>query len=158
MSFFKDFEKQKTECKQRIKETFAIVSDFYDQFVFEKSFIQNKITGVALINSRLYADGKILGSYVTPEEMAKYDALPKHMEGVGSMLRSTKGVELSILLYPLADGRIKGSSRSAKTFNCAAFATLHGGGGHERAAGFSFDGGDIEKLCEEVCLEASQYL
>ncbi len=125
---------------------------------FEKSFIQNKITGVALINSRLYADGKILGSYVTSEEMAKYDALPKHMEGVGSMLRSTKGVELSILLYPLADGRIKGSSRSAKTFNCAAFATLHGGGGHERAAGFSFDGGDIEKLCEEVCLEASQYL
>jgi phosphoesterase RecJ-like protein len=126
-----------------------------DRVFFEKSFEQNKITGVALLNSKLYADGRILGSYVTREEMEKYNALPKHMEGIGSMLRSTKGVELAVLLYPLADGRIKGSSRSAKTFDCAAFASRHGGGGHVRAAGFSFDGGDIEKLLDEVCVEAT---
>ena len=48
MSFFKDFEKQKTECKQRIKETFAIVSDFYDQFVFKKSFILTALLPLTL--------------------------------------------------------------------------------------------------------------
>ncbi|MCR5451199.1 MAG: bifunctional oligoribonuclease/PAP phosphatase NrnA [Lachnospiraceae bacterium] len=126
-----------------------------DTVFFAKSLTRGKITAVAWDHARLFADGKIIGSYVSREDMNKLDALPKHMEGISNDLRSTRGVELSIFVYPLPDGAFKGSARSVKTFDCAAFASKYNGGGHIRAAGFSLTGDDPESLVEMLCNEAA---
>lgn len=64
-----------------------------DKTFFMKTFNQNKVTGCALEKAKLYCDGKIVASYITMEEMKKYDVLPKHLDGIVSELRDTKDAE-----------------------------------------------------------------
>ena len=50
-----------------------------------------------------------------------------------AQLRSTKGVDVSILIYETEDGHQKVSMRSNGVVDVAAIGMKHGGGGHIRA-------------------------
>lgn len=69
-----------------------------------------------------------------------YHVLPRHLDGIVSQLRVTKGVEAAVLLYETEDGAYKASLRSNGQVDAAKLAVAFGGGGHERAAGFSMEG------------------
>lgn len=125
-----------------------------DRVFFQKTFLQQKMMGRALSNARLYEDVSCIATVLTPEDMAEFGALPKHLEGIASQLRATKGVEVSIFLYPLETGEYKVSARSAKVVDVSVIAVKYGGGGHVRAAGFTMSGDDpwamVELLTEDI--------
>lgn len=115
-------------------------SRIIDETFYAKTFEQNQVLGYALLNSRLYLDGKVIASCVTDEVMQRYHVLPKHLDGVVSQLRVTKGVEVAVFLYQTGDNSFKVSTRASGNVNLAEIAMKFGGGGHAKAAGFSMNG------------------
>jgi phosphoesterase RecJ-like protein len=111
-----------------------------DETFYTKTFAQNRILGQALLNARLFLDGKVIVSVITKKEMEEYGVLPKHLDGIVHQLRVTKDVTVAAFLYENEDGSFKGSLRVNGDFNVAEIAVGFGGGGHVKAAGFSVDG------------------
>ncbi len=128
-------------------------SKIVDDTFYTKTFQQNQIMGQALLNSRLLLDGLVIATTISQEEMARFQVLPKHLEGIVSQLRVTKGVEAAIFLYENEDHTWKLSMRSNGKADVAAIAVKYGGGGHVRAAGATMEGdpwGIISKICKEI--------
>ena len=115
-----------------------------------KTYNQNRIMGQALLDSRLYLDGRVIVSSVTEEQMKEFDVLPKHLEGIVSQLRVTKGVEVAVFFYENEDHTYKVSLRVNGDFDAAALAMHFGGGGHVKAAGCTMEGTREEIISEIV--------
>ena len=114
--------------------------DIVDKTFFEKTFEQNQILGTALLKARRYFDDRCIACVITAQDMAACNALPKHLEGIVSHLRSTKGVDVAVLIYENADGTYKVSMRTNGAVDVAAICVKHEGGGHVRAAGATMTG------------------
>lgn len=128
-----------------------------DETFFKKTYGQNKILGRALLNSRLYADGKVIASVITQKDMDEFGVMPRHLDGIVSQLRVTKGVEAAVFLYETGDGMLKASTRSNGLVDVARIAVKFGGGGHVRAAGFSM-AGDPDQIIGTVVAEIEKQL
>ena len=107
---------------------------------YEKSYNQNRIMGRALLNARLFLEGRMIGSVLTREEMKEFHIHAGQLDGIVSKLRETRGVDCAVLLYPLDNGENKLSLRSSGETDVARIAEQHGGGGHIRAAGCNMTG------------------
>lgn len=128
-------------------------SEIVDKTFFEKTYEQNRILGHALVKSELHLEGRCISTVITQQEMKDYQVLPKHLEGIVSQLRSTKGVETAIFVYENEDGSFKVSMRSAGIVDVAKIAVAYGGGGHARAAGITMQGEStaiIETLLKDI--------
>lgn len=128
-----------------------------EETFFAKTYNQNRILGHALLKSRLHLNGACISSCLTAAEMAEYDVLPKHLEGIVSQLRATKGVEAAVFLYETEEGTYKVSTRSAERVDVSVIAVRHGGGGHMRAAGFSMTG-NSDEIIETIVHEIGEQL
>jgi phosphoesterase RecJ-like protein len=128
-----------------------------DKTFFERTFEQNQILGTALLKAKLHFDGRCITSIITAKDMQDCHALPKHLEGIVSQLRSTRGVHAAILIYETEKGDQKVSMRSDGAVDVAAICVKHGGGGHVRAAGATMDG-DPEKLVELLLADVGEQL
>lgn len=117
---------------------------------FEKTFEQNRVLGHALDKSYLCLDGQCIVSWLTAEEMKEYQVLPKHMEGIVSQLRSTKGVRVAVFSYQNEDGSYKFSLRASDDTNLAQLAMEFGGGGHAKAAGLTMYGTPEENIPQVI--------
>ena len=71
--------------------------------------------------------------------------------------RSIAGVRLALLFRQIANGRVKVSFRSMGGVDVADLAHPFGGGGHQKAAGASFEG-SIADVQERVLAAAREYL
>ena len=80
-----------------------IVTDTF----YLKTFDQNRILGYALLNSRLYLDGKVILTYLTKEDLKEFHCTTKDLEGIVNQLRVTKGTEVAVFLYEVEDGSFK---------------------------------------------------
>lgn len=130
-----------------------------DETFYTKTFEQNKIMGQALLKAELYLGGKVIVSVITRDDMKKFHALPKHLDGIVNQLRVTKGVEVAVFLYENTDGTYKASTRSNCEVDLAEIAVAFGGGGHKKAAGFSIKGTPEEmtaKIVSEIEIRLSQ--
>ena len=114
--------------------------DIVDKTFYEKTFEQNRILGTALLKAQRYYDDRCIACIITAQDMADCHALPKHLEGIVAQLRSTKGVDVAVLIYENADGTFKVSMRTNGAVDVAAICVKHGGGGHVRAAGATMTG------------------
>ncbi len=115
-------------------------SGIADRTYVQKTYEQHQILAKAIEKSKLHLDGACISSIITQSEMEACHVLPKHLEGIVSQLRSTKGVEAAVFFYPKDEGGYKISFRSSSdAINVAAIAMHFGGGGHIRAAGASTD-------------------
>lgn len=128
-----------------------------DKTFFEKTFEQNQILACALLKAKRYFDDRCIASVITKEDMDTYHALPKHLEGIVAQMRSTKGVDVAILLYENADGSYKASMRTNGAVDVAAICGRHGGGGHVRAAGATLHG-EPEQLLEMLLGDVREQL
>lgn len=111
-----------------------------DETFYQKTFNQNRILGQALLNAKLYLDGKVNLSAITLSEMKMFEVEPKHLEGIVQQLRVTKGVSVAVFLYENEDGTFKVSTRANDDTDLAQLAVTFGGGGHKKAAGFTVEG------------------
>jgi phosphoesterase RecJ-like protein len=117
---------------------------------YAKTMIQNRMLGLALLSCKTYLDGKVIAAVVTAEDMAKYGAQSKHLEGIVQQLRDTTGVEVAIFLYELEDGDFKGSTRATGDVDLTAITGVYGGGGHKKAAGFSVATKEPWKIIDDI--------
>lgn len=132
-------------------------SKIVDDTFYKKTFSQTRIMGKALMDAKLYLEGRAIAAIVTLEDMKHFEALPKHLEGIVNQLRVTKDVEVAVFLYETEDGSYKFSTRSNGKVNVAEIAVAHGGGGHCRAAGFSMTG-EPESMIDVVMQEIKKQL
>ena len=120
-----------------------------DDTFYTKTFGQNKILGLALLNAELYLDGAVIATVVFQEDMKRFSVLPKHLDGIVNQLRVTKDTKIALFLYENEDGTFKGSLRVNGDTNVADIAAQFGGGGHVKAAGFSIEG-PIDTAMERI--------
>ena len=120
-----------------------------DKTFFEKTFEQNQILGTALLKAKRYFDDRCIASILTARDMEACHALPKHLEGIVAQLRSTKGVDVAVLIYENTDGSYKVSMRTNGAVDVAVICVRHGGGGHVRAAGATMNG-DPELILQQL--------
>ena len=127
--------------------------DIVDKTFFEKTIEQNRILGTALLKAERYFDDRCIACILTAKDMSDCGALPKHLEGIVAQLRSTKGVDVAVLIYENADKTFKVSMRSNGAVDVAAICCKHGGGGHVRAAGATMTGAPeaiLETLLKDI--------
>ncbi len=123
-------------------------SEIADKTFVQKTYEQNRILARAIEKSTLHLNGTCISTVITCKDMEQCGVLPKHLDGIVSQLRSTKGVEAAVFFYQKDDSEYKISLRSASdAVNMAEIAMSYGGGGHVRAAGAS------TKLDPQACLE-----
>ena len=115
-------------------------SSLIEKTFYEKTYIQNQILGRALLESILFMDGRCIVSCVDRKTMDFYAAKPKHLDGIVSQLRNTRGVDCAIFLYETEFQNYKVSLRSNEKVDVSKIAELFGGGGHKRAAGCTMNG------------------
>lgn len=120
-------------------------SKIVDETFYKKTYKQNRILGRALLDSKLYLDGKCILTYLTKATMQEFDCTSRDLEGIVNQLRVTKDTAVAAFLYENEDGTYKVSLRANGDFNVAEIASVFGGGGHVKAAGCTMEG-DIEDI------------
>lgn len=107
-----------------------IVNETY----YTRTYKQTLVTGFVMQKSELGLDGKVVYSYITKEEMDRFEVTPVDLSNVIDTLREVSGTEVAFFLYPVGEG-YKISLRSNYLVDVNAIARRFGGGGHVRAAG-----------------------
>ena len=124
-----------------------------DDTFFRKSYVQNKMLGIALCESELYLDGRLISSYLPMKILNENNIPGRDLNGVIDQLRFTNGVEVAMFIYDLPDGSKKVSLRSVNAVDVNKIANEFGGGGHIRAAGFS-----VKMSCEEITEKVAEHV
>ena len=99
-----------------------------------RTYKQTLITGFAMQQCKLALNGKVVYSYITPEDMERFGVTPVELSTTIDTIREVGGTEVALLLYPV-NGKYKISLRSNYIVDVNAIAKEFGGGGHTRAAG-----------------------
>lgn len=121
------------------------------QMVYENSpFDFLTVAGVVLQRAVLEADLSLVWSELRLDDLASAGVTSVEAEGLIDYIRIAREADVAVLLTETPEGT-KASVRSRATLDVGALAGAFGGGGHARAAGFTFEGpaGDaIEKIRE----------
>lgn len=128
-----------------------------DSTFYEKTFVQNRIMGQVLTESKLYLDGKCIVGVADIAMMKNYQAGTKDLDGIVSQLRNTKGVECALFLYEMKEKEYKASLRASGDADMAKVASCFGGGGHVKAAGVTMQG-DAQEIIEKLIAEIAKQL
>ena len=115
-------------------------SEIVEKTFYEKTYVQNQILGLALLESILILDKRCIVTWITKKNMAFFEAIPADMDGIVNQLLAVKGVECAIFMYETGTLEYKISMRSKGKVDVAGVAVKFGGGGHVRAAGCTMNG------------------
>ncbi|MFV9509811.1 DHH family phosphoesterase [Tepidibacillus sp. LV47] len=94
---------------------------------------------IALSKLEIIEDGKIAWTFLEKKDLPD-TILSDETEGIVNYCRNIEGVEVGVFFKETEDHVIKVSLRSKKIVDVGAIAKSFGGGGHARAAGFTFHG------------------
>ena len=95
---------------------------------------------LALTNLSVYYNGSLAWSNLKYHDLVINSLLDSDLEGIVSIVRNIEGVEVAVLCKEIAKEHFKVSLRSKKHVNVGEIAKDFFGGGHARAAGFSYKG------------------
>lgn len=129
-----------------IKPNFAPLSKILHN---QKNFCQMKMTGAAIHSLEIIADTPIAMMVLDQETIASYGGSLNISDDVANIGQNTSGVIITALLKEVKDGEYRVSLRAKAPYDIHKVALKYGGGGHERAAGFTF-GGDIDLLKKDL--------
>lgn len=93
--------------------------------------------------------GQLVWSMLTQEMLRASGAMAGMDDSLPSYLIDIEGAKIAALFKEHADGLPRVSLRTVPPYNAALMAAHFGGGGHERAAGFTFNG-TLEQAKQEV--------
>ncbi len=120
-----------------------------DETFYQKSYVQNRLIGYAVLNSELKLDGKMIVSKVSLSDMQRFEATPADTEGTIDQLRLTRGVEVAVFAREDEEQTYKFSLRAVSYVNVAKVCEAFGGGGHRFAAGCTIHG-EYEEILEKI--------
>ena len=114
--------------------------------------------GLALSRIKTFGEGNIFAvTRLYAEDFTKTGADASETEGLPATLMGIRGLKFAVTIteYPNGSKRLSFRSREGSPFGAGEMARLLGGGGHERAAGASFEGSVDEgvKMIEEMLLQ-----
>jgi phosphoesterase RecJ-like protein len=120
--------------------------DVHDTYrrLYERVPIEKlRLISRALAGVERYEDGRLAVAYISADDYVAANADEVLTEGVIDFVRSLEGTQLAAVIRDKTDGGRAARKVSLRSTNGAidvsAIARKHGGGGHERAAGFSTD-------------------
>lgn len=115
------------------------------QALFERvPLAKLRLHGAIIDSMQFFCDARAaFGSYDL-QTLKHTGATKDDAEGAVEMLRTLSTVEVSLLVRQEIDGSVRGSLRSKNYIDVNRLAGLFGGGGHIRAAGFTYGGGENE--------------
>lgn len=109
----------------------AIIREVY----FEKTWVQQKMLGRALLESKSCIGGRCIVSTLNHDSIRSLGGVGKDVEGIVSALVTTTGADCAIFAHERANGEWRVSLRSNRIVDVAVIAERYGGGGHVRASG-----------------------
>ncbi|MDR1815743.1 MAG: 30S ribosome-binding factor RbfA [Clostridiales Family XIII bacterium] len=126
--------------------------EIYQNVKAEKLLVERAM----LDTFELFAEGRGAIAGIGADALAALGAGEDETDGMSEKLRSIIGVEVSVFLRELGDGRVKASMRSKELVNVAEVAAQFDGGGHVRAAGFTvaLPMADVARQIKEKLTEA----
>ncbi len=122
-----------------LKVPFDFTKIYYNHMV-AKSEIAIIMESVAISHLTKLNDKGMYLAYITVEEMQEKGATIEDLGNIVSQVKSIKGCEVAVFIYPIEEGKYKVSFRSNAPYDVAQLATTFGGGGHVRAAGATLSG------------------
>ncbi|MBU2547772.1 MAG: bifunctional oligoribonuclease/PAP phosphatase NrnA [Proteobacteria bacterium] len=128
--------------------------DIFRQLHYNRSARRLELLGAALAGLELFHEGRLAALTITLEMMERTGTSGPDTDGFVEYPRSVKGVDLAVLFRQEDDGSCHVSLRSLGRVNAAALARSFGGGGHEKAAGFTTRGA-IEQI-KTLLVQAAQ--
>lgn len=96
-----------------------------------------KLWGLALERLRWDAGKRTASTAIFRKDLEAHPVDDEHLEGLSNFLNHILQADVVLVLKETADGKVKGSYRSAADVDVAELAKAHGGGGHKKAAGFT---------------------
>ncbi len=133
------------------KECFFVASELMARGARLKTIISNtfggkpidnlKIWGLAIDRIRMNKRINAIISYLTYEDMKKYEISGEALSGIANFLNSIKGAKIFVFLTEEEKGIIRVSLRTRDdNVDVSVLAKLLGGGGHVKASGFTVHG------------------
>ena len=104
--------------------------------IFEVSEKKVGFIGELYKNKQINEHYKFISYYLTQEKMKELSIEKDDTDGAAEMLLKIEGMELSLFVREDIDGSLKGSFRANDKYNVNKIASIFGGGGHIKAAGF----------------------
>ena len=104
--------------------------------IFEVSEKKVGFIGELYKNKKINERYKFINYYLTQEKMKELSIEKDDTDGAAEMLLKIEGMELSLFVRENVDGSLKGSFRANDKYNVNKIASIFGGGGHIKAAGF----------------------
>ena len=104
--------------------------------IFEVSEKKVGFIGELYKNKKINEHYKFISYYLTQEKMKELGIEKDDTDGAAEMLLKIEGMELSLFVREDVDGSLKGSFRANDKYNVNKIASIFGGGGHIKAAGF----------------------
>ncbi len=129
------------------------ISDLYSKVFATKSKSKFLLHQIAMNRYEFLFDGKVAYTYITKEDEKEVGAKEGDHNGIAELGRDVEGVEVSIFLRETGKNQIKGSLRSKSYVNVANLASLFGGGGHIRAAAFTQENTNIERVRDQLLMQ-----
>ncbi|MBR3298798.1 MAG: DHH family phosphoesterase [Clostridia bacterium] len=125
-----------------------IIADFIDKELVDVAELnrliyrnvpygKTRVQGFVNSNIQLEAGGRIGIATLTQDQMHGFGATNEDCEGIIDGIRDIDSVLIAIFIRESADGSYKVSLRSKGVGDVGRLAALHGGGGHEKAAGYT---------------------
>ncbi|KNZ41656.1 DHH family phosphoesterase [Acetobacterium bakii] len=115
----------------------------------EKNYNQMKMTGAAIHSLEIIKDAPIAMMILDHQTIKDFGGTLNISDDVANIGQNTSGVIITALLKEVNTGEYRVSIRAKAPFDIHEIALKYGGGGHERAAGFTFKG-DINLLKKEL--------
>ncbi|OGX25622.1 MAG: hypothetical protein A3J51_05735 [Omnitrophica WOR_2 bacterium RIFCSPHIGHO2_02_FULL_45_21] len=122
------------------------VSGVYNKLFENSSFNDIKCLGRILLTVERDAAGKITWAQIPRGALKEKFTRTDLAESVLGLLRSIKGIELSMIFKEARDkkNQVRINFRSQTVFDCNRLASCFGGGGHKNASGATVAGGLAE--------------
>jgi len=105
-----------------------------------KLLVNQKLMGLMLSRTESYFDGQFLYSWEELADRERLGADSRESDMIYQTLQGVSGCELIILLRQDTAGKVTAGLRSKSFVDVGALSQVFGGGGHQRASGFSCSG------------------
>ncbi len=133
----------------KLVEAGASPRKIYEKISHGVSLESRKHLGLMLQRVESYFDGRLLYTWETHEDIARYGRPNRDSDSLYQQLMNVDQTEILLVLREEVPGRTTGSIRTSQAIDGGALAAEFGGGGHARAAGFTIDlplGETFEKI------------
>ncbi len=134
------------------------VSKIYRRVLETTTRTSFELRRIAESRLEFFYGNKATFTYITLEDEEKVNSETGDHEGIVNIGKCIEGVEVSIFVRELKDGKgWKVSLRSNEYVNVSDIALLFGGGGHPRAAGCNIQG-NLQSVKDKIMNEVKAYL